>query len=84
MKGHRRLNNITVRRKRKVSVHSLLSVIVMQAMALAFPDRPRCCAGEVEQLFYFGSVSFVFWVIPNQIEAGNIFEPPNPAIGIQG
>ncbi len=43
MKGHRRLNNITVRRRRKVSVHSLIPVIVTQAMALAFPDTPRNC-----------------------------------------
>ena len=44
MENHRRLNNITVRRRRKVTVHSLLPVIVMQAMALAFPDTPRNCA----------------------------------------
>jgi transposase len=44
MKDHRRLNNITVRRRRKVTVHSLLSVIVTQAMALAFPQSPRRCA----------------------------------------
>lgn len=43
MKGHRRLNNITVRRKRKVTVHSLIPIIVTQAVALAFPDTPRCC-----------------------------------------
>jgi len=43
MKGHRRLNNITVRRRRKVSVHSLIPVIVTQAVALAFPDKPRNC-----------------------------------------
>lgn len=45
MKNHRRLNNITVRRRRKVTVHSLISVIVTQAMALAFPDTPRNCFG---------------------------------------
>ncbi len=44
MKNHRRLNNVTVRTKGKVTVHSLLPVIVTQATALAFPDQPRCCA----------------------------------------
>jgi transposase len=43
MKDHRRLNNITVRRRRKVTVHSLIPVIVTQAVALAFPDTPRNC-----------------------------------------
>jgi transposase len=43
MKNHRRLNNITVRHRRKVTVHSLIPVIVTQAMALAFPDTPRNC-----------------------------------------
>ncbi len=43
MKTQRRLNNITVRRLRKVTVHSLIPVIVTQAMALAFPDTPRNC-----------------------------------------
>ena len=43
MKTQRRLNNITVRRKRKVTVRSLISVIVTQAMALAFADTPRNC-----------------------------------------
>ena len=43
MKGHRRLNNITVRRKRRVTVHSLIPIIVTQAVALAFPDTPRNC-----------------------------------------
>jgi transposase len=43
MKNHRRLNNITVRRRRKVTVHSLIPVIVTQAVALAFPDTPRNC-----------------------------------------
>ena len=43
MKNHRRLNNITVRRKRKVTVHCLIPVIVTQAMALAFPNTPRNC-----------------------------------------
>ena len=43
MKSHRRLNNITVRRKRKVTVHSLIPVIVAQAAALAFPKTPRNC-----------------------------------------
>lgn len=43
MKNHRRLNNITVRSRRKVTVHSLIPVIVTQAMALAFPESPRNC-----------------------------------------
>jgi len=43
MKNHRRLNNITVRRRRKVTVHSLIPVIVTQAVALAFPETPRNC-----------------------------------------
>ncbi len=43
MKNHRRLNNITVRHRRKVTVHSLIPVIVTQAVALAFPDTPRNC-----------------------------------------
>ena len=45
MKNHRRLNNITVRRCRKVTVHSLIPVIVTQATALAFPNTPRNCVG---------------------------------------
>ncbi len=43
LKDHRRLNNITVRHRRKVTVHSLLPIIVTQAMALAFPETPRNC-----------------------------------------
>jgi len=43
MKNHRRLNNITVRRLKKVTVHSLIPVIVTQAVALAFPNTPRNC-----------------------------------------
>lgn len=43
MKTQRRLNNITVRNRRKVTIHSLIPVIVTQAMALAFPDSPRNC-----------------------------------------
>ena len=34
LKGYRRLNNITVRRLRKVTVHCFLSLIVVQAQAL--------------------------------------------------
>ena len=34
LKGHRRLNNITVRRIRKVTVHCFISLIVVQAQAL--------------------------------------------------
>jgi transposase len=41
MKNHRRLNNITVRRRLKVTIHSLIPVIVTQAAALAFPGTPR-------------------------------------------
>ena len=43
LKGHRRLNNITVRRKRRVAVHCLVPLIVTQAQALVHPDRPRAC-----------------------------------------
>lgn len=43
MKTQRRLNNITVRQLLKVTIHSLIPVIVTQAMALAFPDTPRNC-----------------------------------------
>jgi transposase len=46
MKTQKRLNNITVRSRRKVSVHSLIPVIVTQAMALTFPDAPRNCVGS--------------------------------------
>lgn len=44
MKNHRRLNDITVRHLHKVTLHSLLPVIVTQAAALAFPESPRRCA----------------------------------------
>ena len=43
MKTQRRLNNITVRHRRKVTIHSLIPIIVTQAVALAFPDTPRNC-----------------------------------------
>jgi len=43
MKNHRRLNNVTVRSRQKVTIHSLLPIIVTQAVALAFPDTPRNC-----------------------------------------
>lgn len=43
LKGYKRLNNITVRRNRKVTVHSFIPLIVTQAMALAFPGSPRNC-----------------------------------------
>ncbi|MFC1949796.1 transposase [Chloroflexota bacterium] len=43
LKGHRRLNKITVRNRRKVTVHNVIPVIVMQAMALAFTETPRMC-----------------------------------------
>ncbi len=43
MKNHRRLNNITVRHRYEVTIHSLIPVIVTQAVALAFPDTPRNC-----------------------------------------
>lgn len=43
LKGHRRLNNITIRRIQKVTVHCLLPLIVTQAIALAFPSMPRNC-----------------------------------------
>lgn len=43
MKTQRRLNNVTVRRRYKVTIHSLIPVIVTQAMAMAFPNTPRTC-----------------------------------------
>lgn len=43
MKNHGRLNDITVRKRRKVAVHSLFPIIVAQAVALAFPNTPRNC-----------------------------------------
>jgi transposase len=43
MKTQRRLNNITVRRRWKVTAHSLIPVIVTQAMALTSPESPRDC-----------------------------------------
>ena len=43
MKTQKRLNNVTVRGRRKVTVHSLIPVIVTQAMALTLPDTPRNC-----------------------------------------
>ena len=43
MKNHRRLNNVTVRHRRKATVHSLIPVIVTQAAALASPETPRNC-----------------------------------------
>lgn len=46
LKTQRRLNNLTVRRLRKVTVHSLIPVIVIQAMALAFPGSPRNCVNN--------------------------------------
>ncbi len=48
MKTQRRLNSVTVRHRRKVSVHSLIPVIVTQAMALAFPDTPRNCVNLLD------------------------------------
>jgi len=50
LKNHRRLNSITVRRLRKVTVHCLIPVIVMQALALAFPNSPRQCIGPNHEL----------------------------------
>jgi len=41
LKAHRRLNSVRVRGKHKVMIHALLSVIVCQARALAFPDQVR-------------------------------------------
>ena len=43
LKGFRRLNSIRCRGKAKVRIHVLLSVIVLQAWALAFPDQMRHC-----------------------------------------
>lgn len=43
LKHYRRLNKITVRGIEKVMIHSLLSVIVTQASAIAQPQAPRRC-----------------------------------------
>ena len=43
MKHYRRLGSITVRGIEKVTVHALMSVVVTQAHALAFPNEPRKC-----------------------------------------
>ena len=42
-KNHRRLNNITARRCRRMTIHSLIPAIVKQAVAIAFPETPRNC-----------------------------------------
>lgn len=52
LKGYRRLNSITVRRIRKVTVHCFISLIVMQAQSLysAMSSQPlsvRQCVGAV-------------------------------------
>ncbi len=41
LKGHRRLNKITVQGLKKVTVHVYMSLIVTNAMALAYPETPR-------------------------------------------
>ncbi len=41
LKSHRRLDSVTVRGRYKVTVHSLLPMIVAQAWALAVPESPR-------------------------------------------
>ncbi len=46
LKGHRRLNSITVRHISRVTIHCFLSLIVTQAMALAFPANPRNCVSN--------------------------------------
>lgn len=43
LKYQRSLNHITVRGLRKVTAHCYLSLIAIQAVALAFPDTPRNC-----------------------------------------
>jgi len=45
LKGHRKLNSIRVRGIRKVTVHCLLSVIVLQAQALA--TNVKACVRRV-------------------------------------
>jgi IS5 family transposase len=43
LKEFYKLNNVRVRGKRKVMIHALLSVLVCQARALAFPNQLRHC-----------------------------------------
>ena len=41
LKGQRSLNNITVRRRMKVTLHCYLALIVMQALAIPYQPLPR-------------------------------------------
>lgn len=43
LKAFYRLNAVRVRGRYKVILHALLSVIVLQARAVAFSEQPRCC-----------------------------------------
>lgn len=45
LKAFRKLNDVRVRGRFKVRVHAMLSVIMLQARALAFPDQLRRCSG---------------------------------------
>jgi transposase len=50
LKGYRRLNNITVRRIRKVTIHCYISLIVVQAQALHSSMNSR--ASSIRQCIY--------------------------------
>ena len=47
LKAFRKLNHVRVRGRLKVRVHAMLSVIVCQARALAFPMQMRECVRAV-------------------------------------
>jgi transposase len=47
LKAFRKLNHVRVRGRFKVRIHALLSVIVLQARALAFPTHMRECVRAV-------------------------------------
>jgi transposase len=47
LKAFRKLNDVRVRGRFKVRLHALLSVIMLQARALAFPDQLRRCVRAV-------------------------------------
>lgn len=47
LKAFRKLNHVRVRGRFKVRIHVMLSVIVLQARALAFPMQMRECVRKV-------------------------------------
>ena len=47
LKAFRKLNDVRVRGRFKVRVHAMLSIIALQARAVAFPGRIRQCVRAV-------------------------------------